>query len=616
VYTKRNPFAFKETEMARHFRGLLFLAIVTPLGAKDPNISRLPSVSSLFPMGGMAGSRFYAEVRGTGLERAFGVWSDAPGIEAKITSVEGTPIVQDGQMGLDEKKALRGQIIQVDMEIGRAVPPGVYSLRILSHDGISNPIPFLVSSEPVIIEAQNPHDTPKQAPELRWPVIVNGRLDRPGAFNLYTFQVREGEKLGFEVFSRPIGDAPANKLVQSGFDAQLFLYKTGGSWFDPDRLESLAYNDDPTFDSIDANPQLAYKFNKPGKYLVEVRAYPGESPVPPGGPDDCYQLLIRPAGRRSLSDSAREKWESLLARSRWREQTFERRLDAHRMQELAGRSQPALANSKVTVTVIEDVIAQPGESHNHKFKVNAGERLAFELETPGAAPPEFNPLMTVLDAEGHELFTNVYLRIGRNPNYRKTVQPKVLYQFQAGGEFTAQVRDITSRRGGPACRYRLLIRPQVPHMGEIEVTDHFVNPDGRQADYPIDRINLVAGTAKKLSVRTSLEEGFAGSVITTIEGLPPGVELLPASETEPDDTPPLDQGDKRRFLPKTSTTTLVLLARRDTPITTVPHFVRTVVTPVYPDGSLGMPLSVQPIPLMVTRANPEDSPRTVAQTGR
>jgi len=124
-----------------------------------------------------------------------------------------------------------------------------------------------------------------------------------------------------------------------------------------------------------------------------------------------------------------------------------------------------------------------------------------------------------------------------------------------------------------------------------------------------------AGTAKRLSVRTSLEEGFAGSVITTLEGLPPGVELLPASEATPDDSPPSDQGEKRQFLPQTSTTTLVLMTGHDSPITTVPQFVRAVVTPVYPDGSLGMPLSVQPIPLMVTQPNPEEL-RTASLSSR
>ncbi|MSO23205.1 MAG: hypothetical protein EXQ58_08140 [Acidobacteria bacterium] len=271
---------------------------------------------------------------------------------------------------------------------------------------------------------------------------------------------------------------------------------------------------------------------------------------------------------------------------------------------------------KPEVKVVQGVIAQPGAAQSHKFQVNAGDRLAFEIETTGVGLPHFNPLLTVLDAEGHEVFTNVYLRIGRNPNYRKTVQPKVLWTFAAGGEFTAQVRDITSRRGDPAFRYKLLIRRQVPHVGEIEVTEHFINTDGTQADYPMDRINIAAGTAKKLSVRTGMEEDFAGSVIVRAEGLPPGVELLPASDTEPDDTPPLDQGEKRRFLPKRSIATLMLMARTDSPGTPTPHFIRVIVTPVHLDGSLGAPLSVQQVPLMVTQRNEGISSRGVSQAGR
>ena len=194
-------------------------------------------------------------------------------------------------------------------------------------------------------------------------------------------------------------------------------------------------------------PRLAYKFNKPGRYLVEVRAYP-EFPVPPGGPDDCYELLIGPPGRRSLSDSAREKWESLLARSIWREQTFERRLDANRLQELSGRSRSAPANPEVTV--IDGVIAQPGESHNHKFKVNAGERLAFELETAAAAPPEFNPLLTVLDSDGRELFNNVYLRIGRNPTTARRFSRRCSTTSEQAGNSLR--RFATSHPGGEVRR--------------------------------------------------------------------------------------------------------------------------------------------------------------------
>src|SRR5689334_17527815 len=109
--------------MARSFLTLLLLAIVTPLGARDLNSSPSPGAFSLFPMGGMAGSHFHGEVRGIGLEGTFAVWFDAPGIAAKIRSIESTPVGQEG-VGVDGKKPLPGQTVQVDVEIGLSVPPG------------------------------------------------------------------------------------------------------------------------------------------------------------------------------------------------------------------------------------------------------------------------------------------------------------------------------------------------------------------------------------------------------------------------------------------------------------------------------------------------------------
>src|ERR1043166_3666574 len=105
------------------FACLSLLATVTSLVAKDLNVSRAANVFSLFPMGGMAGSRFHGEIRGTGLEGVFAVWFDAPGIHAGIRSLKSTPMGQEDQRGPDEKKVLRGQTIQIDVEIDRAVPP-------------------------------------------------------------------------------------------------------------------------------------------------------------------------------------------------------------------------------------------------------------------------------------------------------------------------------------------------------------------------------------------------------------------------------------------------------------------------------------------------------------
>jgi hypothetical protein len=323
----------------------------------------------------------------------------------------------------------------------------------------------------------------------------------------------------------------------------------------------------------------------------------------------------------------------LLARSAWREQTFERTIEASRLQELRSRSAAATDRpqeklreysrtgtpEKLAIPVpgiVRGVIGHPGEVHTYKFNVDSGAQLAFELEATGVGPPQFNPLLTILDAEGHEVLNNVYLRIGRNPNYRKTVQPKVLHAFQRGGEFTAQVRDITAAYGSPQFGYKLLIRPQIPHVGEIEVTEHVDEPDGKQADYPIDRINISPGVPKKLRVSINVEEGLPDSFMVTMEGLPPGVQVLPASQTDPDATPPLDEGDKYRFLPKTSYAMIMLAARGDCPVTPMPVMTRLVVTTVQPDGTISRPLAVQPVPLVVVKRAEAISEREVFRATR
>ena len=53
--------------------------------------------------------------------------------------------------------------------------------------------------------------------------------------------------------------------------------------------------------------------------------------------------------------------------------------------------------------------------------------------------------------------------------YLKAAQPKATHSFERAGEYILQVRDITSRYGNPNYRYRILVRPQIPHVGEISV---------------------------------------------------------------------------------------------------------------------------------------------------
>src|SRR5207247_11178385 len=112
----------------------------------------------------------------------------------------------------------------------------------------------------------------------------------------------------------------------------------------------------------------------------------------------------------------------------------------------------------------------------------------------------------------------------------------MLYTLNAQGDIYLKIRDITSRVGDGNCKYRLLVRPQLPHVGDARLLE--------------DRINLKAGTAMKLTASVAQEEGFGGEIAFTAEGLPVGVTLLPGVDVKPDQGPSRDERPKQRFVPK------------------------------------------------------------------
>ena len=105
--------------------------------------------------------------------------------------------------------------------------------------------------------------------------------------------------------------------------------------------------------------------------------------------------------------------------------------------------------------------------------------------------------------------------------------------FEREGEYTLAIRDLTTRYGDPGFVYRVVIRPQVPHVGKVNLDQ--------------DRVNLVRGQAAELTVTSELEEGFSGSVAFSLENLPAGVQAVPAAEVEPDQIPLPDEGRKQLY---------------------------------------------------------------------
>src|ERR1035438_8123936 len=125
-------------------------------GANWQALGELPFVTGIFPLGGRGGTRIAVELKG---------WNLPAG---KIT------------------------------EDTKGKPAGVYPIAARNGQLVSNRVPFAVDALPEVLEKE-PNNRKENAQRVTLPVIVNGRIDQPGDWDVFRFDGRAGEEIVAEV---------------------------------------------------------------------------------------------------------------------------------------------------------------------------------------------------------------------------------------------------------------------------------------------------------------------------------------------------------------------------------------------------------------------------------
>lgn len=133
-------------------------------------IGELPFVTSIFPLGGPAGDETTVELTGWNLP------------------------VEKRTMDARDKAA------------------GVYPISLREGDMISNRAPFAVDTLPECLEKE-PNDSIEAAQPVAPPVIINGRVDRPGDWDVFRVEGRAGQRIIAEVSARRL-DSPVDSLLE------------------------------------------------------------------------------------------------------------------------------------------------------------------------------------------------------------------------------------------------------------------------------------------------------------------------------------------------------------------------------------------------------------------
>ena len=99
--------------------------------------------------------------------------------------------------------------LTVDAEENEA---GVLPLSVRKGKLMSNQVPFAVDTLPECLE-QEPNNEPDEAQQVTLPIIINGRIDPPGDWDVFRFDGHAGQ----EIVAR--GRRPQTGLA-AGFRAQ------------------------------------------------------------------------------------------------------------------------------------------------------------------------------------------------------------------------------------------------------------------------------------------------------------------------------------------------------------------------------------------------------------
>ena len=587
---------------------LLALFRLSVLQAAVP-VETGPEIASFYPLGGQSGQEVSITIRGRLLEGAYALWFESNELTAAVLDFDTEEPRLSSELDQTKKDSSKNpvELLAVRVRIDTGATTGPRHMRVITPRGISNSLKFWVHPERSRLERKRRHDLAAEAEPLEGcPLTVHGTIGRPREVDYYAFRVPKEESLRFEVRSTPLSDLA------------LALYEPSGSWFSPDRTKRLAFSDEPvSYPGLSTEPVLTYQFEKSGRYLVRVSGFLGE-----GGPDHSYLLRIT----KTSNDTDRGGVDITTGgpdHGAWEERSWTRSLTSNRMNALWSRAGPpniprpsanedarkqnptgevdalsaeipelrldGLDDGKEPPNIslpalLVGAIESPGDIDRIRFSAQVGDRIALDVETPQKTVPLFNPYLKIVDAQGVEVLTNVHSIINANNEIEKKIHPKTIHSFPRGGDFTLEIRDITASFGDPSMAYRVLIRFQVPHVGEIHVAE--------------DHLNLVAGQATKLSVTTDQEEGFDGSIALTLSGLPPGVKAVTATETEPDSPPAVNEGRKERYVARNKKATFLLIAAANAPATRVPATVHLKAQPVI-KGHLGPATAVKDVLLMV-----------------
>jgi hypothetical protein len=195
-------------------------------------VGELPFVSSIFPLGARVGEPVKIEMEGWNLEK---------------TTMAPPP---------------------------KEAGPGIHMIAATNGKFASNYVPFALDTLPDCLEKE-PNDEPSKAQKVTLPIIINGRADRPGDWDVFEVEGKAGETIVAEVSARRLGSPYDSFVKVTGADGKIIA------------LNDDHYDAGSGMNTNHADSYVMVKLPANGKYFVHV----GDT-TRRAGKDFAYRLRI------------------------------------------------------------------------------------------------------------------------------------------------------------------------------------------------------------------------------------------------------------------------------------------------------------------------------------
>lgn len=375
----------------------------------------------------------------------------------------------------DPRRQPNSQIVEeltVKVTIAEDAPLGKHEVRLITPDGMSNPIWFFVDQWEERRETEPNNEKPDPVVGSTLPVVVNGQI-MPGDVDRFSFTARKGTKLLINAAARDVMPYLAD-AVPGWFQAVLVLYDSTG--------EQIRYSGAYHYRQ---DPLIYYEIPEDGEYFFEIR-----DSIYRGREDFVYRITlgelpfvtgIFPLGARANTDVAVE-----LQGWNLKETKLDVKASLDRNRPVRWYSIPQ--NDKVDIRfplridmITEVFDKEPNDSietaqevtmpcvvngridkddDRDVFKFSGFGTLEAEVLGRRAGSPIDSALL-LTDAEGNE--------IGFNDDHRDQAYPLITHHadsvlnvgMRGKGPFYLHLTDA-QRKGGEDFIYRLYIRRPLP----------------------------------------------------------------------------------------------------------------------------------------------------------